>query len=185
MPMLRASSAACVVVMMAGSMANGGGLMPGARPSASPTSVPAQACRVVPGETLETFYPVMPGWERGKPKTETDTQESVSRTTVDFDRDVSTISVEIMDSCRNPDVLLLMMDSLKQLPPAAAGTVVRHHTVNGFPGYEEWTAEAGNGEVHVLVAGRFMVKVTAHTTDLPTMENAARLIPMQKLAAVK
>ncbi len=151
----------------------------------SPMAVLAQACRVVPGQTLETFYPVMPGWERGQPKSETDTQESVSRTTVDFDRQVSTISVEIMDSCRNPDVLLLLMDSLKQLPPATRGTVVRHITINGFPGYEEWTAEAGNGEVHVLVAGRFMVKVTASTTDLPTLENAARSIPMQKLAAIK
>ena len=62
---------------------------------------------------------------------------------------------------------------------------MRHITVNEFPGYEEWTAEAGNGEVHVLVAGRFQVKVTARTTDLATMENAARLIPMQKLATIK
>ena len=151
----------------------------------SPMAVLAQTCQVVSGQTLETFYPVMPGWKREQPKSETDTQESVSRTTVDFERQVSTISVEIMDSCRNPDVLLLLMDSLKQLPPATRGTVVRHVTINGFPGYEEWTAEAGNGEVHVLVAGRFMVKVTASTTDLPTLENAARSIPMQKLAAMK
>ena len=183
--MVRMSGTACVAVMVAGSIATGGGMVVHASPSAAPPARLAQACRVVPGQTLETFYPVMPGWERGAPKTETDTQESVSRTTVDFDRGVSTISVEIMDSCRNPDVLLLMMDSLKQLPPASTGTVVRHVTVNGFPGYEEWTAEAGNGEVHVLVAGRFMVKVTASTSDLPTMENAARLIPMQKLAAMK
>ena len=169
MPMMRMSVTALVAVMVAG----------------SPMAVLAQACRVVPGQTLETFYPVMPGWQRGQPKSETDTQESVSRTTVDFDRGVSTISVEIMDSCRNPDVLLLLMESLKQLPPATRGTVVRHVTINGFPGYEEWTAEAGNGEVHVLVAGRFMVKVTASTTDLPTMQDAARVMPMQKLAAIK
>ncbi len=171
--------------MAVGSIAMSSGIVARARPSAVPAAVRMQACRVVPGQTLETFYPVMPGWQRGAPKSETDTEESVSRTTVDFDRDVSTISVEIMDSCRNPDVLLMMTESLKQLPPATRGTVVRHTTVNGFPGYEEWTAEAGNGEVHVLVAGRFMVKVTAGTTDLPTLQNAARLIPMQKLAAIK
>jgi hypothetical protein len=39
--------------------------------------------------------------------------------------------------------------------------------------------------VHVLVAGRFMIKVTGGTTDLATIQNAARLIPMQKLAAMK
>jgi len=62
---------------------------------------------------------------------------------------------------------------------------VRHTTINGFPGYEEWTAEAGNGEVHVLVAGRFMVKVTAATSDLAALQKAAQSIPMQKLAAIK
>lgn len=37
----------------------------------------------------------------------------------------------------------------------------------------------------MLVAGRFTVKVTAGTSDLPTLENAVRLVPMQKLAALK
>ncbi len=182
--MMRVSGSACVAVIVAGSVAGSSGVTARARPGAAATAVLAQACRLVSGQTLETFYPVMPGWARGEPRTETDTQESVSRTTVDFDRGVSTISVEIMDSCRNPDVLALLTETLKQLPPVTRGTVVRHLTVSGFPGYEEWTAEAGNGEVHVLVGGRFMVKVTAGTTDQPTMENAARLIPMQKLAAL-
>ncbi len=90
-----------------------------------------------------------------------------------------------MDSCRNPDVTAMMREALKQLPPVTAGTVVRHLTVNGFPGYEEWTESAGNGEVHVLVAGRFMVKVTAGTSDRVTLQTAAQSIPMQKLAAIK
>ena len=144
-----------------------------------------QACRPVPGNALEQFYPVMPGWTRGVPKSETDPQEAVSRTTVDFDRDVMTISVELMDSCRDPDVLLLIREALKQFPPGGAGTIQRHTTVNGFPAYEEFTAESGHGEIHVLVADRFMVKVTAETSDLPTLQNAARQIPMQKLAAAK
>jgi hypothetical protein len=37
----------------------------------------------------------------------------------------------------------------------------------------------------VLVADRFMIKVTAEMSDLPTLQNAARLIPMQKLAAAR
>jgi hypothetical protein len=109
----------------------------------------------------------------------------VSRTTVDFDRELATISVELMDSCRNPNLLQIVRDALKQLPPATGGTTQRHTTVNGFPAYEEFTAESGHGEIHVLVADRFMIKVTAETSDLPTLQNAARLIPMQKLAAVK
>jgi hypothetical protein len=56
--------------------------------------------------------------------------------------------------------------------------------VNGFPGYEEFTAESGHGEIHVLVADRFMVKVTAETSTLPTLENAAQLVQMAGLAAL-
>lgn len=148
-------------------------------------AVTGQQCQPVPGTTLEQFYPPMPGWTRGTPSSETDTAEAVSRTTVDFDRDVSTISVELMDSCGDADVLRLIRDSLKQLPPGAPGTIQRHATVNGFPAYEEFTAESGHGEIHVLVADRFMVKVTAETSDLTTLQNVARLVPMQKLAAAK
>ena len=174
------------VAALAAASSTDGGIAPAGtahHPGPAPSSW--QACRVVPGQTLETFYPVMPGWKRGEPKTETDTQESVSRTTVDFDRGTSTISVELMDSCRNADMLAMLTESLKQPPPSTPDTAVRLLEINGFPGYEEWTNEAGNGEVHVLVAGRFMVKVTAGTSDRTTLENAATLIPMQKLAALK
>jgi len=179
------SSTAWLAVMAAGSMALSSDAVARARSSAVPPAVLMQACRLVTGQTLETFYPAMPGWQRGVPQSETDTQEMVSRTTVDFERGVSTIGVELMDSCRNPNVLMMMNESLKQLPPVTRGTVVRHTTINGFPGYEEWTAEAGNGELHVLVAGRFMVKVTAGTSDLATLQKATQSIPMQKLAAMK
>jgi len=148
-------------------------------------AAPLQACRPVPGASLEQYYPSMPGWKRGTPSSETDPQESVSRTTVDFDRDVATISVELMDSCRNPHLLQMMRDTLKQVPPAMRGTTQRLTTVNGFPAYEEFTAVSGHGEIHVLVADRFMIKVTGETSDLPTLQNAARLIPMQSLAAVR
>lgn len=148
-------------------------------------STPPQACRPVPGTTLEQFYPVMPGWTRGTPTSETDAKESVSRTTVDFERKTETISVELMDSCRKADVLLMIRETLKQLPPATRGTTQRHTTVNGFPAYEEFTAVSGHGEIHVLVGDRFMVKVTAESSDLPTLQNAARLIPMQRLAAAR
>ena len=145
----------------------------------------AQACQPVPGTSLEKFYPLMPGWTRGTPQSETDRSESVSRTTIDFDRKTETISVELMDSCRSADVLLLIREVLETLPPATRGTTQRHTTVNGFPAYEEFTAESGHGEIHVLVADRFMVKVTAESSDLRTLQNAAQLVPMSALAALR
>jgi hypothetical protein len=153
--------------------------------AATTAAVAAQGCKPVPGKDLEQFYPSMPGWTRGEPSSETDTGESVSRTTVDFDRKLETISVELMDSCRNPDVLQLLRNVLKQMPPASSGTTQRYTKVNGFPAYEEFTAMSGHGEIHVLVADRFMIKVTAETSNLPTLQNAANLIPTQKLAAIK
>lgn len=158
----------------------------GAGPAWGAGATPAaQRCQPVAGTTLEQFYPVMPGWTRGAPTSETDAQESVSRTTVDFDRATATISVELTDSCHNADLLLMIRETLKVFPPATRGTTQRHTVVNGFPAYEEFTAESGHGEIHVLVADRFMVKVTAESSDLATLQNAARLIPMQKLAAAR
>jgi hypothetical protein len=181
--MVRMSDATWMAVVAAGSIALGGDVVETG--AVSRAAALMQKCQLVSGQTLETYYPVIPGFVRGTPKSETDTQEMVSRTTVDFERGTSVISVELMDSCRNPDVLMMMNESLKQLPPATPGTVVRHTTINGFPGYEEWTAKPGNGELHVVVAGRFMVKVTAAMSDLATLQRATQLVPMQKLAAIK
>jgi hypothetical protein len=153
--------------------------------TAAARTASAQTCRPVPGNNLEKFYPVMQGWTRGMPMSETDSGEAASRTTVDCDRATETISVELMDSCRNADVLQLIRETLKTMPPATRGTVQRHTTVNGFPAYEEFTAESGHGEIHVLVADRFMVKVTAESSNLPTLQNAARLVPMAGLAALR
>ena len=147
---------------------------------------PGQPCQVVAGQKLEVFYPALPReWQRGDPASETDTRDNVSRTTVDFDRGVETISVEIMDSCRDADVLLLIREVLKQFPPGTPGTAQRHTTVNNFPAYEEFTESSGHGEIHVLVADRFMIKVTAGTSTLSTLRTATGLIPMDKLAALK
>ena len=152
---------------------------------AAPRRASTQTCRLVPGNNLEKFYPVMPGWTRGMPQSETDLNEAVSRTTVDFDRATETISVELMDSCGNANVLQLIREALKTMPPATRGTVQRHTTVNSYPAYEEFTAESGHGEIHVLVADRFMVKVTAESSNLPTLQNAARLVQMAGLAALR
>ncbi len=53
----------------------------------------------------------MSGWTRGTPSSETDSFESVSRTTVDFDRKTETISVELMDWCRRAEVLQPLNDA--------------------------------------------------------------------------
>jgi hypothetical protein len=156
--------------------------------SLSPDGAIAQSCRAVPHAQLEALLPVLPGFSRGTPVGETDNQEAVSRTTVDYeDRagGAAVISVELMDSCRNNNMLSQLREYLKAGPPPTPGTTFRSVPVRGFPAYEEWTAESQHTEIHVLVADRFMVKVTGDLVNLPPVQGAAQTIDLQKLATLK
>jgi len=154
---------------------------------ARPDAASAQSCQAVAHPRLEALYPTLPGFSRGMPHGETDNQEAVSRTTVDYDdaKQAATISVELMDSCRNPYMLSQFREYLKTGPPPTPGTVFRSVPVGGFPSYEEWTAESQHTEIHILVADRFMVKVTGDLVGLAVVQNAARAIDLQKLAALR
>ena len=63
--------------------------------------------------------------------------------------------------------------------------ILEKHKIAVPTTYEEFTAESGHGEIHVLVANRFMVKVTAESSDLRALQNAAQLVPMSALAAAR
>ena len=153
-----------------------------------PDAAVAQTCRPVAHAQLEALLPVLPGFTRGKPNGETDTQEAVSRTTVDYEHPTdrgALISVELMDSCRNSYMLSEFRQFLKTGPPPAAGTVFRSIAVGGFPALEEWTAKSQHTEIHVLVADRFVVKVTGDLVALGPVQNAAQLIEVKRLAALR
>lgn len=147
----------------------------------------SQACTSVFHSELEALLPVLPGFGRNRPVGETDNLEAVSRTTVDYEGpEAAVISIELMDSCRNPDMLSQLKEFLTTGAPATRGTTMRSLPVRGFPAYGEWTAESRHGEVHVLVADRFMVKVTGDLVEsLKVVEGAASAIDLQKLAALK
>lgn len=149
----------------------------------------AQACRPVPHAQLEALFPVLPGFSRGQPNGETDNQEAVSRTTVDYEepKGGALISIELTDSCRNPDMLAEARAFLKTGPPATPriGTTFRSVPVHGFPAYEEWTALSQHTEIHILVADRFMVKVTGDLVNVGPVQNAATAIDLPKLATMK
>jgi len=147
----------------------------------------AQACQTVGHPKLEALLPAIPGFTRGMPNGDTDNQEAVSRTTVDYESPggAGTISVELMDTCRNPNMLSQFREYLKVGPPPTPGTTFRSVAVKGFPAYEEWTAVSQHTEIHILVADRFAVKLTGDFVNLPTVQNAAQTIDLQKLAALK
>src|SRR5262245_7176991 len=137
--------------------------------------------RVVPHATLQSLLPNMPGWQRGEPRGGTDTEESVSRVTVDYDKPPATLSVEFMDSSLNEDVLALIKEAI-----AGRNKEMKPTTLAGFPGAEEWTEESHRGSVHILVGGRFMVVVTGETVpSLAFIRQAAETIDLLKMAALK
>jgi hypothetical protein len=149
----------------------------------------AQPCQPVPHGRLEALLPpALAGLGRNPPNGETDPSDAVSRTTVDYEDRTggARISIELIDTCRNPDILSPFKETLAAGPPPTPGTVFRSLAVHGFPAYEEWTAESKQGEVHVLVADRFTVKVTGELVESRgVVENAAKAIPLDKLAALK
>jgi hypothetical protein len=153
-----------------------------------PATAGAQPCQPVAHGRLEALLPTLPDFARETPNGETDGVEAVSRTTVDYERASSgaRVSIELIDSCRNADMLALIKETLAAGPPPTPGTVFRSLTVHGFPAYEEWTEESKQGEVHVLVAERFTVKVTGElVAGRSVVEDAAKAIPLDRLAALK
>lgn len=138
---MRRFAVACAVLLLLNHV---GGMEAGA----------SQPCRAVPHAQLEALAPVLPAFTRGTPIGETDNKEAVSRTTVDYESGAAGISVALMDTCRNVDMLSQLRDWLKGAPQTP-GTVTRTLQVRGFPAYEERTAETQHSEIHILVADRF------------------------------
>jgi hypothetical protein len=150
--------------------------------------VPAQqAVTVIPCERLRAFLPNLPGWARETtPQCETDTTESVSRVQVDYEKGISGMSVEIMDSSKNPNVqgpFTAMMQSTAA-DAAAQGWVKTK--IKDFPAVEEWTQESGHGEISVLVEDRFMVRLVGDSVpDIATVRQATEAIDLKGLASLQ
>jgi hypothetical protein len=149
-------------------------------------SGPASGLTLVPHTTLETFLPALKDWTRAyQPRGDTDTTESFSRIQVDYERGVGGLSVEIQDSMKNPNILGPLVAMLAS-DAAAQQEGMARTTVGGFPGVQEWTPEPRNGEVVVLLADRFTVRVVGSTVpDLATIRWAVEQVELKKLAGLR
>jgi hypothetical protein len=153
-----------------GDGAPGSGAAPSAAAPASSSSV-----KPVPHEQLQALLPTLPGWTRGEMRGETVAEDAISRAQADYEKGMSGLSFQIMDTAMNKDLL------------AQAEAKVRGGTsIGGFPAFEEWTAEAKNGEIQILVGGRFTVAVTGSSVDdLTVIRKAVEVMDLKKLAALK
>jgi hypothetical protein len=159
----------------------------GAAEKAKP-SPRAASVKVVPHEKLQALLPQLPGWTRGEVQGETVVQDTpISRVHVSYDRDVSSLDFEIMDTLMNKDLLAELRTLIKAgYNQKRNDGYTKATMVKGFPATEEWTTEPRNGYISVLVAERFVVKVTANTVmNVDVMRKAVEAVDLQKLAALK
>lgn len=153
-------------------------------PAAGPG--PTAGLTLVPHPTLETFLPALPGWTfEYQPRGDTDTAEGYARVQVNYMRGESGMSIEIVDTMKNPNILDPLPATLASDAAAQQAGLTRT-TVGGFLGVEEWTPEPRNGEVTVLVADRFVAKAVGSTVpDLATIRAAVAAVDLKKLAGVR
>jgi hypothetical protein len=149
----------------------------------------ASAPRTVPHETLKAFLPTLPGWTRGEIHGETsnDMGISISRVQADYEKSGSTLSFEIMDSSAFPAITAPFLIAAKSgMVEQTADGYTKGVMVSGFPAIETWTPSAKNGELGLLVAGRYLVKVNGNSVpDIETIRSAINAVDLKKLAAVK
>lgn len=154
---------------------------------------PASGLKVVPHETLLELLPTLPGWSRGEPQGSTDTEEAVSRVQVGYDQEggIGGLSIEIMDTTMNPNILGPLQAFIKANKTETSGDptmpmMTTPAEVLGFPGQQEWTSGANNGTLSVLVGGRFTVGITGNSlTGADVMRKAAEAVDLKKLATLK
>ncbi|HYN05840.1 MAG TPA: hypothetical protein VES67_00480 [Vicinamibacterales bacterium] len=181
------------LVVVAGAAAYGGSNVSAAsgQTAAARDAVSGQSSNVktVPHETLRGFLPELPGWKRGEINGETSNEMgiSISRVQADYDKGEMTLSFEIMDSSLNQMLTsaFLMAAKTGVVEQTSVG-YTKGTTVAGFPAVESWTPAAKNGELGLLVGGRYLVKVSGSTVpDVETIRKAVEAIDLKKLAALK
>lgn len=143
---------------------------------------------VVAHERLQDFLPKLPGWKRGDVQGETVTRGlRIARLQVDYEKGESGLSFEIMDTLGDKNLLEELRSLIK---PGYAEKrndgYTKATTIKSWPAVEEWTNEVRNGFISVLVAERFVVKVTGSTLDkVETMRAAIEAVDLDRLAGMK
>jgi hypothetical protein len=144
--------------------------------------------KVVSHERLQALLPDMPGWKRGEVQGETVVEDmSLSRVQTEYEKGESSLGFEIMDTMMNKDLLAELRPLIKAgYSEKRDDGYTKATTIRGFPATEEWTPEAKNGYISVLVADRFVVKVTGSSVpNVQTIRTAIEAIDLPKFAALK
>jgi hypothetical protein len=157
------------LALMVGAVACGGApttvrQRTGAATSDKPTqTTPVSEARIntVEVEALEPFFPSIPGWERGEIQGQKSIESvSVTEAHVEYHRGQAQVDASITDSGVNKSYVaaftLFVTQGYKKETPTGFERAVK---VEDYPAWERWNGDAKNGELNVLVAGRFVVQL--------------------------
>lgn len=149
---------------------------------------------LVPSTALQALLPSPPGWTR---KSDKANQISLSPTcdytfaAAVFEKDQMRVRMTLADSGRAPEslrALALMVMSLpddynESVPPAST---IRRLSVAGAPAAELWDTAKNEGEITVVIDGRFVAMLEGFQLDsLETLRTMLQQIDLKKVAALK
>lgn len=139
-------------------------------------------------EKLKELIPELSGWERSGVKgQQTSMGISVSTAEARYQKGDASLKLEITDTSFSKMVLApFMMFARAGYSERSDDGYKKGMTLEGFPGFESWEKNSKNGEVHLLVADRFIVN--AEGQDVDSTEPAKQLIQaidLKKLSTLK
>ena len=137
---------------------------------------------------LQEALPAMSGWEMEKPRGEKMTSPvPFSKSEATYRKDDSSVQVEILDSGFNQMLVAPAMMMLATGYERETETGYEKGTkIGDYPAFEKWNSESKDGELSVVVAKRFIVKVDGNNIPDPkVLHEFAKAANLGKLASFK
>jgi hypothetical protein len=137
---------------------------------------------------LQTLFPDLDGWEKGKPEGERMTAPfKFSQAEVRYTRDKSRIELKVVDSGFNqllftPFAMFMQAGYERE----TSNGYEKSTTIAGQPGLEKWNTEGKDGEVSVFVGKRYILTVEGRdVNDIKVLHDVIGKVDLGKLAAMK
>ena len=137
---------------------------------------------------LMSVIPDLSGWTRSQPRGE-QVMSGVAISTADAEylNGDSIIKLSITDSAFSPLVLAPLEMVLKPKYSERSGESYRKYvSIDGQPGCESWQNDARDGDITILVSGRFVVNARGlNLSSIEPLQKLVKAIPIKRLAALK
>jgi hypothetical protein len=183
-----------LLLFVSGLVSCGGGPTPTVRQQtgkATPDkpAPPAQApIETVEVEVLEPLFPPIAGWQRSPIEGQKSMENvGVTEAHAEYTRGPSKVEATITDSGLNKSYIaaftLFVADGYKKETPTGYERAVK---VGDYPAWERWDSAAKNGELNVLVGGRFIMQLDGvDIEDTNILHELLRKFDLKKIGEAK